>query len=367
VLDKKHGIAYASFVDDIDTTGWSQLDIRSGFGQTHIPDSNITYAAGYLEGAVTAKRIYENYKNLLPTFKSQTKSLATLRKVEEFMEQQFHWMKMMIWAHSVEDPFWRHINLIYHQFEGLVDGYNDHCLPDQELNETAFQLMNARTDIGDIMNFISPEMAPKWDEMTLDEIRQRLAKTGHCSALVKVTAGYEDVLAGHSTWTDYSTMLRIFKHYSFNLKDPSTGAKNLSFSGYPGILVSIDDYYILGSHLIMLETTNSIYNNSLYEMVTPESLLPWQRVRAASQLAHDATEWTEYLTPYNSGTYNNQYMIIDLNKIKPDQTIEDNALRIAEQIPGLILSGDLTPLLREGYFASYNVPFFELVNIRFII
>ena len=59
----------------------------------------------------------------------------------------------------------------------------------------------------------------------------------------------------------------------------------------------------------MLETTNSIYNNSLYKMVTPESLLPWQRVRVASQMAHDATEWTDALTKYNSGMDTN----VDIN------------------------------------------------------
>ena len=35
-----------------------------------------------------------------------------------------------------------------------------------------------------------------------------------------------------------------------------------------------------------------------------------------------------------SGTYNNQYMVVDLNKIRLEESIEDNALRIAEQIPG---------------------------------
>ena len=53
--------------------------------------------------------------------------------------------------------------------------------------------------------------------------------------------------------------------------------------------------------MIVMETTNDIYNNSLFKMVTPESLLSWQRIRVASQMAGDATEWTDTLARYNSG------------------------------------------------------------------
>ena len=34
------------------------------------------------------------------------------------------------------------------------------------------------------------------------------------------------------------------------------------------------------------------------------------------------------------GTYNNQYVVLDLKKIKLKERIEDNALWIVEQIPG---------------------------------
>lgn len=38
-----------------------------------------------------------------------------------------------------------------------------------------------------------------------------------------------------------------------------------------------------------------------------------------------------------AGTYNNQYMILDLNKVKLKETIMDGALGIAEQLPGFVL------------------------------
>lgn len=35
-----------------------------------------------------------------------------------------------------------------------------------------------------------------------------------------------------------------------------------------------------------------------------------------------------------SGTYNNQYMVLDLKKVKLKENIEDGALWVVEQIPG---------------------------------
>ena len=47
-----------------------------------------------------------------------------------------------------------------------------------------------------------------------------------------------------------------------------------------------------------------------------------------------------------TGTYNNQYMIIDRKKVSNE--IENDALWVVEQIPGLVQSGDQTSILRAG-------------------
>ena len=41
--------------------------------------------------------------------------------------------------------------------------------------------------------------------------------------------------------------------------------------------MSMDDFYITDSRLVVLSTTNPIFNASLDQFVTPESLLAWQR------------------------------------------------------------------------------------------
>ena len=55
------------------------------------------------------------------------------------------------------------------------------------------------------------------------------------------------------------------------------------------------------SKLVMLETTNSILNSSLYDSATPKALLAWHRVRLANWLATGGEQWAGYISEYNSG------------------------------------------------------------------
>ena len=48
------------------------------------------------------------------------------------------------------------------------------------------------------------------------------------------------------------------------------------------------------------------------------------------------------------GTYNNQYMVVDRSKVKLGRCIDDGALTVVEQIPGLVEFSDQTQTLRRG-------------------
>ncbi|KAL0198957.1 hypothetical protein M9458_007497, partial [Cirrhinus mrigala] len=122
-------------------------------------------------------------------------------------------------------------------------------------------------------------------------------------------------------------------------------------------LVSLDDFYLLGSGLMMTQTTNNVFNTSLYSYITPASLFSWQRVRLAHVLAYTGEQWAKTFSRYNSGTYNNQYMVVDVSKVNLGSSLEDGALTVVEQIPGLVEYSDQTQTLRRGYWPSYNVPF----------
>jgi len=71
---------------------------------------------------------------------------------------------------------------------------------------------------------------------------------------------------------------------------------------YTGLLHSLDDYYQLSSEMVMLQTTNNVLNPTLFSLITPQSLLSWQRVRTACMMARSGREWYEQVRRYNSGT-----------------------------------------------------------------
>lgn len=55
-----------------------------------------------------------------------------------------------------------------------------------------------------------------------------------------------------------------------------------------------------------------------------------------------------FVSDFRLGTYNNQYMVLDLKQIELKKYIGDDALWVVEQIPTLVEGGDQTPILRAG-------------------
>ena len=140
--------------------------------------------------------------------------------------------------------------------------------------------------------------------------------------------------------------------------------KTMSFSSYPGMLSSLDDFYMMDNGLFMTQTTNSILNATLWEDVEVKALLAWQRVRLANFLSTTGPEWYQYFGEHNSGTYANQYMIVNTNLFEAGQALQSDLLYIIEQNPGLVVGGEATQELARGYFPSYNVPYFEEIYVQ---
>lgn len=65
---------------------------------------------------------------------------------------------------------------------------------------------------------------------------------------------------------------------------------------------SMDDWYILGSGLVVTETSVDVLNRTLYDLAkSPKAALSWHRVMAASFLAQNGKEWADRVSAYNSG------------------------------------------------------------------
>ncbi|XP_057558193.1 phospholipase B-like 1 isoform X2 [Hippopotamus amphibius kiboko] len=310
------------------------------------------FAAGFLEGYLTAPYMSNHFKNLYPQL---IKKRSMMNKVQKFLTKQDQWTRDNIKSHK-NDPFWRHTGYVMAQMDGLYAGAMQRATADKTQSMTLFQIqfLNA---IGDLLDVI-PSLSPTQNSSLGGFKRWEM---GHCSALIKVLPGYENIFFAHSSWYTYAAMLRIYKHWNFNITDEDTRSSRLSFSSYPGLLESLDDFYLLSSGLVMLQTTNSIYNKTLLKHVVPQSLLAWQRVRVANMMANGGRQWAKIFSKYNSGTYNNQYMILDLKKVNLNRSLDKGTLYIVEQIPTYIEYSEQTNVLRRGYWPSYNIPFHEKI------
>ncbi|XP_006170029.1 LOW QUALITY PROTEIN: phospholipase B-like 1 [Tupaia chinensis] len=357
VMDK-NGDAYGFYNNSMNTTGWGILEIRAGYGSQALSNEIIMFVAGFLEGYLTAPQMYDHYTNLYPQL---IKKEPIMDKVRNFMMKQDEWARKNIKEYK-NDPFWRHTGYVMTQMDGLYVGAMKRATVEgtKPMNLFQIQFLNAVGDLLDLIPSFSPtkntslKFYKRWD-------------MGHCSALIKVLPGFENIFFAHSSWYTYAAMLRIYKHWDFNIKDPDTSSSRLSFSSYPGFLESLDDFYILSSGLILLQTTNSVYNKTLLKKVKPETLLAWQRVRIANMMANSGKSWAEIFSKYNSGTYNNQYMVLDLKKVKLNKkvkltrSLDKGTLYIVEQIPTYVEYSEQTDVLRKGYWPSYNIPFHDKI------
>lgn len=53
-------------------------------------------------------------------------------------------------------------------------------------------------------------------------------------------------------------------------------------------------------------------------------------------------------SPCIPGTYNSQYMVVDLSRVSLGHSIRSGALTVVEQIPGKVMHSDQTQALRRG-------------------
>ncbi|XP_028990893.1 phospholipase B-like 1 [Betta splendens] len=361
VMDTDGG-AYGYFNDTLLLSGWGVLEICAGYGGINAQEDETTFfLAGYLEGYLTAGQMFDHYSNMYPQLIKDEKVLDPLKRFSGTFCKQDQWSREQVRLRRNSDSLWKHLGLILAQLDGLRAGAA-HWAKDKHrepLPAFAVQFLNG---IGDLLDLV-PALTRRANSST-EAGTFRMPGMGHCTALIKVLPGFENLLLGHSSWYTYAATMRIYKHWDFRVSESHTATGKMSFSSYPGFLMSLDDFYLLGSGLLMTQTSIGVFNTSLFSQLSPHSLLAWQRVRLSNNLAHNGQEWAQIFSKYNSGTYNSQYMVVDLHRISLGHSIRDGALTVVEQIPGKVVYSDQTPVLRRGYWPSYNIPFhLEIYNL----
>jgi hypothetical protein len=344
-------IAGAKFTKSIQFKGFDLLAIKTNFA---FDDTIQAEAAGYLEGYLTNNRIWSHYSNIKQRifgnnpFPDNAKEF--MEKHERFIEDSF--------KEKPSDPVIYNSYLILKQLHGMRNAYNFIAQPEKKIDNNEFHYIDSTGDMLDIIYYKNTQARPNFKEMSVESIVEYFHTTNHCSSLFKVKDDFSDIFFGHNTWLFYSAMTRLVKEYNFNFNNPAIKARNIIFTSFPATLASTDDFYITSQDLAITETTNSIFNNKLYEKLNPNTLLTWERAMIANRLSVTSKEWAENFVQHNSGTYNNQFMILDMKQVDLDNKVINNeAMYIVEQIPGAFEINDITEMLRYGYWPSYNVPY----------
>ncbi|KAJ2944695.1 hypothetical protein O0L34_g4052 [Tuta absoluta] len=357
-IPKLHA-ARAIYSNEINETGWAFLEIHS---HKNYSDSKQAYAAGYLEGFLTRDLIWYHWQNMLKAYCHNKPDVCGL--VEEYLDQNEIYITSMIESNP-DDPYWYQIKLYYTQLEGLSVGYND-------ATESPYEWLTFRDIIWINLLGDLDELALALTLPTRDS-KDDLLFPDHCTGLVKLLADHTNLYFSQVTWNSYQSMLRLQKMYVLNFKMAPKSktmipGRKMSLSSYPGFVQSTDDFYIMGSGICSAETTIGNSNRSLFEYINPEGqILEFVRVMIANRLARNAAEWVQIFRKHNSGTYNNQWYIVDYNKFRPASghrpaVINPGLLWVVEQLPGYTEAADLTKeLVRTTYFPSYNIPYFPRV------
>ena len=361
--------------------GWNTLEVTGNAAAVQTVDDwlQVRRAMGFLEGELTCKDILQFYPNFYSDlFGTKPPGAGSVA----FIKANYAWTKSMAEKKAASDEYWLAQLGTIRQLEGLYEGFlQSSCLASSGADKSSwawdsvavnpileqFLLINAWGDMYQI--------ALKFEEPTRDLSRLYGLKhdlhVDRCSALVKVLPDYSDVLFAHNTWDGYEGMgPRILKHYAFPMfaagaasSPPSSFAVSYDtfFSSSPMLLSSVDDFFIVNgrANLGVLETTNSLANLKLLELIKPETVLSWLRSTASNVLATSGAQWPDLFARYHSGTYTNQWMVLDLSLFNPGSAPPTGFFSVLEEVPGLVVSKDQTALLLEQtYWRSFNSPFY---------
>jgi len=354
IYDPVNGVATGEFGDERNSSGWARLTVKTN---PVYADELTMWGAGYLEGRVTAAMVWENWYNLLQSSFGGSVPAA----LQGWFKANLAWMDDQVRRYAATQPYWRHVELLLLQLRGIHQGYQESAFvansTARALPFDAFILLNSDGDMEELCVVANCPSIPGLGQRT----KKPPIQNTHCSAYVRVTPDLQELYAGHTTWADYYNMVRVFKHYDFPLRAAQTTARTTLFSSYPAFVSSVDDFYQLSSGLVVIETTNGITNEALFKYIKPQSVMSWIRVSVANRMAGSGEEWIDIFKQYNSGTYNNQWIIVNYARFTPGEPLPDGVLHVVEQIPTRVEFEDVTHYLRLGYWPSYNIPYFESI------
>jgi len=341
-----HVMATTEFIDDLNSTGWTYFTVHTN---QLFADSLQTYSAGYLEGYLAYNYVWTAWKNNDIDFENSGFT-SMPANVSDFIHNQTNWALQMI-RENPQDHYWNLVNATISQLRGTYDGFIAGAIknkrPDLIITFDQFYLITYDVDLADVVSKFIPV-----EKVDLHYPR--------CSFLLKMTE--DDLYVSHTTWSGYFDLIRTYKVYNFNLNNPLVNTKRLSLSSQPGSVASIDDWYIVDNNRVVTETTIGNENDDVYSYIHFDSLPYWIRVTVANLAFTNQKSWADVYYKYRSGTYGNQWLLIDFNNYnasKGNLSEAKDIIWMVEEFYSLTSAQDVTQqlLVPQGYVASYNVPY----------
>jgi hypothetical protein len=397
-------VATARFSATLHTIGWDYLSVQAPpvpfcevnansttasqygtLGTAVTGNTSYHWFAGVLEGYLTCSRVLDMHEAAVTRDASLPHPRFDVRRAVNVSDATVQWVKDQIayGQQKIADSnksndvstqqYWASVQQSFDQLQGIADGCNFLFGGASVFSFLDLYLINLEPELQDI------EVAVSGASSRRQRPHFRRLLSQHCSALIKVLP--EDVYVAHDTWTSYDTMFRIFKDYYLASAPRAASAgegqqpahrRLVRFSSYPGFIASADDWYQIGQDtngvmMVVQETTNGYYDHGLDHFIDNRSVAEFMRVTVANMLAQSGEDWSQLFAPENSGTYNNQYMIVDFSKFTPasraapnqEPILADGFLWVLEQLPGVVFVDDETHVVRNAtYWASYNIPYF---------
>lgn len=387
------GAARICYKDSIYQNGWAQLEVET---QRSYPDWVQAFGAGILEGSLTWNNIYNQWLNTIGSACDKDENAQNFCTwLRDTLSTNYMATKKKALARADHDQYWHQIALYFYQLEGLETGYIRGATRarsdlEEEIPFVDFLLMNSAADIQDLKIYYENYVL-KEGSGTNSEKNFFLPSATMFTKIFQTedSSGWQ-LLFGHSSAGSYSSMLRIQKRYKFRYhfspdqRSNSVPGVDVSFTGYPGILGSTDDFYIVKGrqvHSIVAGVTIKNENLDLWKVVDVTDAIPLTaRVMAANRISQSRKSWAKAMSRHPF-TGNKQWVSVDLNKLNSlegsQHSIDDEGefdvvvdkfeasanglVWIVEQLPGLLHVEDVSENFLSGNntWVANGVPYFD--------
>jgi hypothetical protein len=319
---------------------------------TSLNDTDAFYTVGYAEGLVTHVNMFNTWHNTVARLQPgvDDPKMPAMLSLIEYLRNYPH----------QDTEYGRMVPQLMRQIDGLWAGwaaaYKATGSPADMANFTWFSVFfsSYQDDYGNLpphANFTS-NPARGGDEAT------PLLRPQHCTSVHHI-APDGDLLVGHATGEPFDAMTaRQLKTYVFSK------GRTVTFSGYPGMIASFDDFSVSGHGIMLTSTMIASLNTSNKALGNMRAVPGAFGTMIASYLSVTPLQWAATYSTDDGGTYSAMLMITDMRAahaaFASNETLPSGTFVVLEAVPTSVVYADMTAkLVTDGSWFSFDVAYFN--------